>query len=92
MSWSRRHLDSKMEFRAKLNLHAENDETRAILYWSRALSIPAEHFNKTFIKPEGTGHRRNHLEHGVIQVRARRSTDHFLRTIGWIEGLRSVWM
>ncbi len=92
MHWSRTHLDSRMEFRAKLNLHAGNDETTATIYWARALSIPTEHFNKTFIKPEGTGHRRNHLEHGVIQVRARRSTDHFLRTMGWIEGLRSVWM
>ena len=92
MRWSQRHLDARMEFRAKLNLHAGNDEATAIIYWAEALSIPTERFNKTFIKPEGTGHRRNHLEHGVIQVRARRSTDHFLRAMGWIEGLRGGWM
>jgi hypothetical protein len=92
MEWSRIHLDPKMEFRGKLNLRAGNDESAALRFWSQALSIPPGDFNKTFLKPDGTGHRRNHLKHGVIQVRAGRSTDHFLRTMGWIEGLRTVWM
>ena len=91
MSWSRTYLDARLTFRAKLNLHAGNDEAAAIAFWCEALTIERDDFNKTFIKPEGTGHRRNHLAHGVIQVRARRSTDHFLRTTGWIEGLRLGW-
>lgn len=91
MAWSRRYHDPAIEFRAKLNLHAGNDEPSAVSHWARALSLAPSDFNKTFIKREGTGHRRNHLEHGVIQVRARRSTDHFIRTMGWIEGLRDVW-
>lgn len=91
LGWSRRYLDPSMEFRAKLNLHADNDESAAIAFWADALSLARSDFNKTFIKPAGTGHRRNHLAHGVIQVRARRSTDHFLRTAGWIQGLREVW-
>ena len=91
IDWSRRYHDPLMAFRAKLNLHAGNDEHAALSYWSEALALPRSDFNKTFIKPEGTGHRRNHLRHGVIQVRARSSTDQFLMTLGWIDGLRSVW-
>jgi hypothetical protein len=91
IDWSRRYHDPLMAFRAKLNLHAGNDEQAALAYWCEALALPPSDFNRTFIKPDGTGHRRNHLQHGVIQVRARRSTDHFVRTAGWIDGLRSVW-
>jgi hypothetical protein len=40
MEWSRIHLDPKMEFRGKLNLHAGNDESAALRFWSQALSIP----------------------------------------------------
>jgi hypothetical protein len=91
MAWTRRYHEPGVRFRAKLNLHAGNDERGAIAFWSTALSLPIESFTKTFIKADGTGHRRNHLEHGVIQVRARKSTDHYLRTSGWILGVREVW-
>jgi len=91
MEWARRYHNSSIEFRAKLNLHADNDEPTALAHWSAALGIPLSSFNKTFIKSNGTGHRRNHLSHGVIQVRARRSTDYFLKTLGWIQGMRCVW-
>jgi hypothetical protein len=32
-------------------------------------------FHKTFIKPKGTGHRKNHLKHGICTVRMRRAAD-----------------
>ena len=91
MEWARVYHAPRIEFRAKLNLHADNDEEAAVAHWAAALEIPVSSFNKTFIKPGGTGHRRNHLPHGVLQVRARRSTDYFLKTMGWIEGMRRVW-
>lgn len=91
MGWTRQYHDPEARFRAKLNLHSGNDEAAAIDFWSVSLGLSPSSFNKTFIKPEGTGHRRNHLKHGVIQVRVLRSTDHYVRTMGWIEGLRAVW-
>jgi hypothetical protein len=77
--------------RAELNLHAVNDEQAALAYWCEAVALPPSDSNRTFIKPDGPGHRRTHLQHGVIRVRARWSTDHFVRTVGWTDGLRSVW-
>lgn len=91
MDWSTRYHDSDAEFRIKLNLHAGNDEDQAIEFWAFELGLGTESFLKTYIKPDGTGHRRNHLHHGVAQVRMRRSTDAFIRTMGWIDGLRGDW-
>lgn len=91
IQWSVQYHDGDAEFRIKLNLHAGNDERRAIAFWASQLGLGTESFLKTYIKPDGTGHRRNHLQHGVAQVRMRRSTDAFVRTMGWIDGLRRDW-
>ena len=91
ITWTDRYLMSCPLLRLKLNLHAGNDEATAIEFWARELSVTPTQFGKTYIKPDGTGHRRNHLEHGVAQVRIRQSTDAFLRVSGWIEGLQRNW-
>ena len=70
-----------------LNLHADNDEGAARRYWANKLGIPDERFTKTYIKPDGNGHRKNHLEHGVARVSPRKSTDTWIRTMIWIDGL-----
>lgn len=44
-------------------------------------------FTKSFIKPAGTGHRKNHLPHGVCRACMRRSADAWHRTMGWIDAL-----
>ena len=73
-------------FAAALNLHANNDEQVALLSWQRDLGLSRDDFTRSYIKPDGTGHRKNHLPHGVCRVRLRRGTDAFLKTMVWVDG------
>jgi hypothetical protein len=87
MRWARRYHDRAARFRACLNLHADNDEGAAIAWWCEQLGLAPRDFTKTFVKPDGTGHRKNHLPHGVCRVRMGRSGDAWHRTMVWIEAL-----
>jgi hypothetical protein len=88
MDWIRRFLDPDATFAAALNLHFDNDEPRARRFWSAELGIPLQDFTKTFVKPEGTGHRKNHLAYGVCRVTMRKSTNAFVTTLTWIDIVR----
>jgi len=88
MRWADTYLGPPTGFRAKINLHADNDEPAARRWWSSQLGLPLEAFNKTFIKPDGTGHRKNHLSHGVCMVAKRKSADAFHATKAWIAFLQ----
>ncbi len=83
--WVRSYLDTGVEFRLSLHLHEGNSEHEAKRFWRQSLSLPTARFTRTCIKPAGTGHRRNHLEHGVCRVRVCRSTDFWHTTMAWIE-------
>jgi hypothetical protein len=85
MAWVRWFHDSAATFAAALNLHFDNDEELAKSFWSTELGIDLDSFTKTFIKPDGTGHRKNHLAHGVCRVSMRRSTNAYLATLAWID-------
>lgn len=85
--WVRTYVNGSAEFVLKLNLHFNNDEKAARAFWSCELPLDSPEFYKTFVKPEGTGHRKNHLAHGVCTVRMRRSTDAFHRVMAWVEAL-----
>jgi hypothetical protein len=88
-TWVVRFLEREAEFRAALNLHADNDEPGARRFWGSALGLdPVGHFTKTFIKPDGTGHRKNHLPWGVCELKMSRSTDAWIRTMAWIDVMR----
>ena len=86
--WVRSYLDENAEFRLSLHLHDGNDEAAAQAYWRNALKLPTSRFTRTFVKPPGTGHRKNQLKHGVCRVRVCRSADHWQRTMEWIQYLR----
>jgi hypothetical protein len=92
IDWVRRFHCQDAEFVLQLHLHEGNDETHAKDAWITALPLdPAEaSFHRTFIKPKGTGYRKNHLAHGVCRVRLRRGTDAFIRTMVWIETLAPI--
>jgi hypothetical protein len=88
MSWARRFFRPDAIFGAAINLHFDNDEQAAKKYWSAQLRIDPARFTKTFIKPDGTGHRKNHLPSGVCRVTMKRSTDAFITTMSWIDFVR----
>jgi hypothetical protein len=86
--WVRTYLDSRAEFRLRLHLHSGNNEVAAMAYWSSVLGLHESTFNKTYVKPPGTGHRKNRVVFGVCRVRVCRSADHWHRTMEWIQYLR----
>ena len=91
MHWVRRFHDSTATFAASINLHFDNDERSARHFWSTELGIDIENFTKTFIKPDGTGHRKNHLAYGVCRVSMRKSTNAFVTTLAWIDFVKESY-
>jgi len=89
IDWVRAYHDTSADFVLKINLHADNDEPAARVYWSRSTGLCDATFYRTYIKPDGTGHRKNHLPHGVCQVRVRRCADHWHRTMEWVTVIAS---
>ena len=85
MRWVEAYVDPTPTYSASLNLHAANDEPAARHYWSVELNLQLGSFTKTYIKPDGTGHRKNSLPHGVCRLALRRSTDAWIRTMVWID-------
>ncbi len=71
-----------------MHLHEGNDEAAAQQYWRESIGLPGAPFTRTFIKPRGTGHRKNHLVHGVCRVRARNGADKWNRVMVWIDVVR----
>jgi hypothetical protein len=88
IQWARLYLDLAQDrFTAKLHLHDGQSEKERKAFWSDVTGIPESDFRKTFIKPEGSGHRKNVLYNGTIQVRITRSTDLLHRLLGWIDAV-----
>jgi len=85
INWVRTYLDLQAEMVLAIHLHADNDETAAREYWATATGLVGNRFTKTFTKPDGTGHRKNHLPYGVCRVRVMRPADHWNRVMEWIE-------
>jgi len=54
--------------KARLNIHANQNDKKIKKYWSKITDISLNRFGKSYIKPEGTGHRKNILHNGVIGV------------------------
>lgn len=87
ISWVRTFIDQQARFSMQLHLHEGNNESAAKDYWRRATGLSTANFYKTFIKPKGTGHRKNHLPWGVCTVKVRRCADAWHKTMAWIEEL-----
>lgn len=93
LPWSCRYLDITPErFTIMLHLHAGQDEAETYAFWSKRTQLPPEQFGKSFIKPEGTGHRKNRLYNGTAQIRVRRSSALLHRVLGWVDGLREAFV
>lgn len=78
---------------ARLNIHVNQNDKKIKKYWSEITGIPLANFGKSYIKPEGTGHRKNILHNGVIRIKFG-SEDLRHRITAWIKALyqyQSLW-
>lgn len=92
ISWVEEYLDvDRSELTIKLHLHSGQDETERKQYWSEQTGIPLANFRKTYIKAEGTGHRKNVLYNGTASIRVPRSSVDLHRMLGWIETLGETY-
>lgn len=87
MEWFRRYccVDNS-RFKPRLNLHSGQDEDEIKEFWSNVIKLPKEQFGKSYIKKEGTGHRKNILYKGTLQINIC-SSDLLHKILGWIEGV-----
>jgi len=85
--WVRTYINPIARFSMQLHLHEGNDEPEAQKFWRRETGLENANFHKTFIKPKGTGHRKNHLEHGICTVKMRRPSDAWNVVMEWIDAL-----
>ena len=91
IKWIRTYLMPNAQFRLALHLHEGNDEKAARDHWSAILGMPGAVFHKTFIKPKGTGHRKNNHRHGVCTVRVQRCADIWQCIDAWMQELPSYF-
>ncbi|MEA3511715.1 MAG: hypothetical protein U9R51_09795, partial [Actinomycetota bacterium] len=89
VSWARTYLDPHASFVLSLHLHEDNDERAAREYWQTQTGLTDAPFTKTYIKPRGSGHRKNHLPHGICRVRMRNPSDPWNRVMVWIDVVAS---
>jgi hypothetical protein len=83
--WAQRYLEADLSrFTVRMHLHSGQDEAERLRYWSEMTCIPPDGFRKTFFKREGTGHRKNILYNGTVQIRMSRSRIELERVVGWI--------
>lgn len=85
VAWIRTYIDPSARFSLQLHLHEGNDEDDAKAFWVQATGLDGANFHRTFIKPAGTGHRKNHLLHGICTVKMRACADTWNILMVWID-------
>ena len=70
-----------------LHLHEGNDESAARAYWRNETGLERANFYKTYMKPRGTGHQKNHIPFGVCSIKVRKCADGWHTAMAWIEAL-----
>lgn len=86
--WASKYLQVTQDrFTIRLHLHGGQDEQERKLFWSTVTGIPLSQFGKTYVKPEGTGHRKNRLYNGTASVTVRRSSRLVQLMMGWIDAV-----
>jgi hypothetical protein len=83
--WVRTFVDPKANFTLALHLHEGNDEAAAKSHWRDETGLNTSGFHKTYIKPKGTGHRKNHLKHGICTVKMMKAADAWNIVMEWID-------
>jgi hypothetical protein len=92
LDWATSYLEvTRDRFTIMLHLHAGQDEEERQAFWSSQTKLTLDQFRKSFVKPEGSGHRKNVLYNGTAQVRVGKSTALHHRVLGWMDGLRATY-
>ena len=87
IAWVHDYVLPDAEFRLMLHLHEGNIEANAQELGGKRWGLPEVPFQKTFVKPAGTGHRKNTHLHGVCTVRTMRAADAWQKVTAWIDEL-----
>lgn len=80
-------VNIKTDINAHLHIHNQEEDQEIKKYWSKLTGIPLKNFGKSFVKPKGTGRRKNILSHGIIRIRlvGKGSTDKRIKIMSWVE-------
>ena len=90
-AWLRKYCKvNNAKFKPFLNLHSGQDEDRIKDFWSNIIKLPKEQFGKSYIKKEGTGHRKNILYKGTLRIDVC-NLNLLYRILGWIEGVKEIF-
>ena len=76
---------SSEKLRAHLNIHSGQDDQAIKVFWAQVTGLSPSQFGRSYVKKEGTGHRKNILYHGTIRLSVS-NRNLFHRIHGWIEG------
>lgn len=86
MKWFREHCRlPEGRFRAHLHLHSGQDEQVMKAFWANVTGLPIAQFGKSYVKKEGTGHRKNVLYYGTMRISIC-NMDLLWKIHGWIQG------
>lgn len=87
MRWLREVCDvPERRFKAYLNIHSGQDESQIKKFWLNIINLPISQIGKSYIKKEGTGHRKNILYNGTIKVQVC-DKNLLYKILGWIDGV-----
>lgn len=79
MQWFQDFYDIKPESMGiHLHLHSGQNEKKMKEYWSSLTGVPLQNFRKSFVKPEGSGYRKNILYNGTVKLHPRGSSTYLL--------------
>ncbi len=73
------------KLKAYLNIHSGQDDISVKEFWSRVTGLPLSQFGKSYVKKEGTGHRKNRLYRGTVRISIC-DMNLLWRIHGWIQG------
>jgi len=88
MKWLRKICSIPTEnIKIHLHLHSGQNENKAKEYWSNITHLPLSRFGKSYIKKEGSGHRKNILYNGTAKISVY-NKDLLYRILSWIQAVR----
>ncbi len=93
LRWFKKFLDIDVDrIKAYLHIHNRDDDLMIKKYWSKITNIPLNNFGKSFIKPQGTGHRKNVLRHGIIRIQiSGKGTENLRhRIMAWVDEIYNI--